>query len=619
MPSSPRRGAGYVLRLLVFASMLVVTGTPSFARSELIESVALMEDPTASLGIGDVMQQDFQPAGQTVSLGYSKSAHWLRLRILPASDGGEVVVLFGPASPDSLNFFSPASASARDAASPLNDDHASEISPDWPSPQPGFRINPPEGGADYFVRLESAGSIWLTVTAEPASAAVKMTKKSNFVQVAYLSAMFFAMVWALQMFTTTGLNSFAAFAAMQFAWVANNIFYLGYDEILATFLTDEARFLIFRSSVFLASFLTAMFHRSMARRFEPSLLALRLFDVQCTVIAAAFLAFFLFDPVLALQVNAVCLSVMPLVFLANAWTARVNVPPGLLLMRLIYSILGVSFILNGFAVLGLYDSPIIAQYGFMIHGGMTSTLLVAFLHVKAREIAAEARAAEARYVQIEQQNRLEKEKARALSQFMEMLGHEAKNALAVVQMSIPVQAVSESQHARSAGAIRGLLDLIDRFNQVARLDNKEQILSWETCDLDDILQKLISNSDDSTRIILKVSAPSAVRADPVLLNTILGNLLDNACKYAAPGSCILVSVAHESNGCSIYFENEQGPAGMPDPDRVFEKYYRSSGAKSEIGSGLGLYIVHGLVRLIGGRVEYFPRESRVRFKVWLPC
>ena len=68
----------------------------------------------------------------------------------------------------------------------------------------------------------------------------------------------------------------------------------------------------------------------------------------------------------------------------------------------------------------------------------------------------------------------------------------------------------------------------------------------------------------------------------------------------------------------IRIDNTPGAAGHPDPRQVFKKYYRSPGAHSKTGSGLGLYLVHNVARQLGGWVRYVPNDSCVRFELWLP-
>jgi two-component system, sensor histidine kinase LadS len=105
----------------------------------------------------------------------------------------------------------------------------------------------------------------------------------------------------------------------------------------------------------------------------------------------------------------------------------------------------------------------------------------------------------------------------------------------------------------------------------------------------------------------------------VLIGVVFSNLVDNALKYSPEGSTISIRVEIDADEICTVFENEPGAAGRPDPDRAFEKYYRSENAKAQIGSGLGLYVVRGLVELHGGKVTCEPTSKLIRFKVCFPC
>ena len=619
MASLSRFCAIHLLGALMLTVIITASATRALAQNQLIASVASMEDSTATLRIEDVVHQDFRPVGHTVAMGYTTSAQWLRLRILPADDGGEVVLIYRGAQPDSLRFYVPVSVALTDTGTRRGGLQHESMVPDWPSPIPGYRLSPPPGGADYFVRVQSSGAITLSLSATSVAAAIVATERVYFLQIAYLTTMSLVMFWALQMFMISRLNLFGWFAALQFVWVGNNIFYAGYFTKMVPSLTDDAHMVLFRMSVFGATFLSIAFHRNVMARFEPPRMVLRLFDIQLGVIAIALAIFWIYSPTLGLQVNAACIAVTPMIFIAASATARKKIAPGLLLMRICYGLLSLSILLNSFTVLGLINSMPFALYGFMIHGLVTAMVIVVFLHVTAQEMVATADAAKTKRREMEQQNAFQEEKTRAFSQFIEMLGHEAKNALAVIKMSMSSRMLTEAQYERSDGAIRGLTNVIDRCNQVIRLDKNEQILSAQACDLSEILKRLSISADNSGRIILKVQGSAVVQSDPVLLEVVFSNLLENAIKYARPESDIYVSLIPEDGGHSILFENMQGSAGMPDPDRVFERYYRSTYARADIGSGLGLYIVRGLVQLMGARVDYLPEDNVIRFKVWFPC
>ena len=79
------------------------------------------------------------------------------------------------------------------------------------------------------------------------------------------------------------------------------------------------------------------------------------------------------------------------------------------------------------------------------------------------------------------------------------------------------------------------------------------------------------------------------------------NLLDNAAKWSPPDYPVRVDVRYEGGLADIVVA-DRGP-GVPeaDQDRVFERFYRTTDARSMPGSGLGLAIVRQVVTAHGGR------------------
>jgi signal transduction histidine kinase len=110
-----------------------------------------------------------------------------------------------------------------------------------------------------------------------------------------------------------------------------------------------------------------------------------------------------------------------------------------------------------------------------------------------------------------------------------------------------------------------------------------------------------------------------VRADPGYLDEILINLVENADKYGAPP--ITVS-AHQAGDVVELTVSDHGP-GVPEDfvPRLFERYTRPNGTPDHPrGSGLGLYLVDKLARVLGGSVRYEPNQPHgARFVVTLPA
>jgi len=111
-----------------------------------------------------------------------------------------------------------------------------------------------------------------------------------------------------------------------------------------------------------------------------------------------------------------------------------------------------------------------------------------------------------------------------------------------------------------------------------------------------------------------------VLVDGVLLEQVVINLVENAVKYAPPGSAIDMS-ASASDREVVVEVADRGP-GIPvgEEARIFEKFYRAKPAR-EGGVGLGLTICRGIVEAHGGRIWAENRSgggALFRFVIPLP-
>ena len=120
---------------------------------------------------------------------------------------------------------------------------------------------------------------------------------------------------------------------------------------------------------------------------------------------------------------------------------------------------------------------------------------------------------------------------------------------------------------------------------------------------------------DRVRLRCDVSLPVHLAPDPVL--QILGNLVDNACKYAPEGSTVLL--VGERDGTDAILAVEDDGAGVPpeERERVFERFARLEPGR---GLGLGLYIARQLARAQGGDLVVTDARTTTgaRFELRLP-
>ncbi|EEW23736.1 sensor histidine kinase [Rhodobacter ferrooxidans] len=113
-----------------------------------------------------------------------------------------------------------------------------------------------------------------------------------------------------------------------------------------------------------------------------------------------------------------------------------------------------------------------------------------------------------------------------------------------------------------------------------------------------------------------------VLADPVLLEQVLVNVLDNAAKYA-PANTTIAVVARRDGALVDLSIADSGP-GIPPADqaRVFDMFYRVAGGdRQRAGTGLGLAICKGLIEAMGGTIRAetaFPDGTGTRIVITLP-
>ncbi len=123
-------------------------------------------------------------------------------------------------------------------------------------------------------------------------------------------------------------------------------------------------------------------------------------------------------------------------------------------------------------------------------------------------------------------------------------------------------------------------------------------------------------------LVNRIAPAATAFADPVRLEQMLTNLIDNAIKFNRPGGSVTVTAADSDEKSSISVA-DTGEGILPDHlPRVFERFYRADrGRTREVGgTGLGLAIVKHLARLHGGEVSVAstPSEGTV-FTIELPA
>jgi signal transduction histidine kinase len=151
-------------------------------------------------------------------------------------------------------------------------------------------------------------------------------------------------------------------------------------------------------------------------------------------------------------------------------------------------------------------------------------------------------------------------------------------------------------------AVIGELEvLLDRLSLLARADAGRLVIHPETIEPAVLLGAAIGRFDSAAAAknlrLVSDAGPQTFRSDPVLLTTILNNLLGNATAHAPAGSTIRVHLDNEG----LMVENPAPDLTESDIPYLFERFWRKDSSHGGDGhSGLGLSIVQACATVLGG-------------------
>jgi signal transduction histidine kinase len=173
------------------------------------------------------------------------------------------------------------------------------------------------------------------------------------------------------------------------------------------------------------------------------------------------------------------------------------------------------------------------------------------------------------------------------------------------------------QTARLAGLSNNLL-------QLSRLEAGEPAADAGSSDLAAVARELADGvasraEQAGVELGLDVDAgPLPVPLDRARLQTVLGNLLDNAVKFTPEGGSVSLAVRRDG-GEAVATVSDTG-VGIPAEEQraVFERFHRARNVSAYPGNGLGLAIVKAAVEQAGGSVSLTSSDAGTTFRVALP-
>jgi two-component system, OmpR family, sensor histidine kinase KdpD len=224
-------------------------------------------------------------------------------------------------------------------------------------------------------------------------------------------------------------------------------------------------------------------------------------------------------------------------------------------------------------------------------------------------------------IAIERAHLLEERKAGELTRQSEQLktallaslGHDLRTPLTAIRIAasnIKAAALAPDDRLEQSelilSEVERLTRLFENLLEMARIDAGAIATESRWTHPSEIVaaaRDQVEHTLQAHRLDVTIDPDVPVRLDPRLTATALAHLLENAAQYTPPGSPISVTARVSEDGLVIEVRDHGPGIAPPDLPHLFERFYRGAAAqKRTSGTGMGLWIVRGLLAVERGRV-----------------
>lgn len=217
------------------------------------------------------------------------------------------------------------------------------------------------------------------------------------------------------------------------------------------------------------------------------------------------------------------------------------------------------------------------------------------------------------------------------NQFILDAAHELGTPVAAIRMNIDV---ARQKPAVSLDDYLTLFETVDRsttrleklLDQLKSLSRTESQIQASNINVSYLLEEsiglLIPLANSRNIHIENLVRPTIhLYTEPLFVQTIFTNLIENAIKYNLEGGKVVITANENELGCVFVIENTGIGISEENIEKVFHRFYRIDKSRSRRsgGTGLGLSIVQSLLTLLGGKVIIQSQiGTRTTVEVFIP-
>jgi signal transduction histidine kinase len=199
--------------------------------------------------------------------------------------------------------------------------------------------------------------------------------------------------------------------------------------------------------------------------------------------------------------------------------------------------------------------------------------------------------------------------------FIANAGHELRTPLTVMRATLDVvlakPAPTPGELRRMGQDVRAAVDHAERLiNALLTLARSDRGLTvHEPVDLATVAEDVVDASDRADRRLHALLEPAMTSGDPVLLERLVANLVDNASRYNVPGGDLWLTTSTVDGQATLVVANTGPVVARHALPVLFEPFQRLQGRTTGDGFGLGLAIVASITAAHRGGVTAEPRPG----------
>ncbi len=215
--------------------------------------------------------------------------------------------------------------------------------------------------------------------------------------------------------------------------------------------------------------------------------------------------------------------------------------------------------------------------------------------------------------------------------FLSTISHDLKTPLSMIlgPVSLMKERAKDPESKKSLetvydNAVR-LNNMIHRTLELQRLeDTDENLLIRSIFDAVEfckgVFEVFKENNPQKNFIFHTSNAQILIEADAVKFESVITNLLSNACKYSDEGATISLGISTQNEHVEIVVSDDGVGISDIDQSLVFQRMFRAPAtSKLREGTGLGLYLIKKYLELMGGNINLYSKEGQgTSFVVTLP-